>query len=242
MKLGRSNPALASIAAMLLGMAAVGSPAWAGDPSGSTLRGVLTYKGPVPEMRPLEVDHDKECCAKSSILPETLLVSPTGRLRNGVVWLDGVKGEKPWPTSESVMDQEGCVFLPHVTIVGVGQTIKFLNSDPIIHNIHSWPRENESMSVSQLAKGAARPIKRVFSAPDEMKVTCDVHKWMSAWIIVRDNPYFAVTGEDGAFEITDIPPGSYKVVIWHESMERVERTVKLESGAVRTEDVELKLK
>ncbi len=217
---------------MLVGFALC-STGQAASPAGARLRGALTYKGPVPKPQPLEVDHDMECCAKVSILPETLLVSPSGRVRNAVVWLEGVKGDKPWPAGGGVLDQEGCVFRPHVTVLGVGQTMQFLNSDPIIHNIHTWPRENDSISVSQLAKGAGRPIKRTFSTPDEMKVTCDVHKWMSAWVIVRDNPYFALTGEDGTFEITDVPPGSYKMVVWHESLERVERTVQLEAGAVR---------
>jgi plastocyanin len=209
---------------------------------GATLRGTLTYEGPAPSLEPLEVDHDRECCAKEPILPETLLVTEDGKVRDAVVWLEGVKGDKPWPTEEGVLDQQGCVFLPHVTILGVGQTMRFLNSDPIIHNIHTWPRENPPMSVSQLAKGLSRPIKRSFDTPDEIKVTCDVHKWMGAWIIVRDNPYYALTGEDGVFEIMDIPPGAYTMVIWHESLDRVEKKVELAAGATRVEDTEMTLK
>jgi plastocyanin len=223
----------------VLAICFVGQAASAG---GATLRGTLTYTGPVPAPEPLEVDHDMECCAKKPILPETLLVSEDGKVLDGVVWLEGVEGDKPWPTDEGVLDQQGCVFIPHVTVLGVGQTMRFLNSDPIIHNIHTWPRENPPMSVSQLAKGLGRPIKRTFDTPDEIKVTCDVHKWMGAWIIVRDNPYFALTGPDGKFEIADIPPGTYTMVIWHESLERVEKKIEFAADAVHVEDVELKLK
>jgi plastocyanin len=231
-----------SLGAVLGAVAMCGlSPASAAE-GGATLRGVITYKGPVPPPRPLEVDHDMECCAKSPILPETLLVSKDGQVREGVVWLEGVKGDKPWPAKPVALDQQGCVFQPHVAVVGVGQPMNFLNSDPIIHNIHTWPRENDPMSVSQLAKGLGRPIKRTFTAPDEIKVTCDVHKWMGAWVIVRDNPYYAITGPDGGYEITDIPPGTYTMVVWHESLERVERKVKLDAGTPRVENVEMKLK
>jgi len=209
---------------------------------GATLRGTLSYDGPAADLQPLEVDHDKDCCAKDAILPELLLVSEGGEVRHGVVWLEAVEGDKPWPGDVGVMDQIGCVFVPHVTVVGVGQKMQFLNSDPIIHNIHSWPRANQPMSVSQLAKGLGRPIKRAFEMPDEIKITCDVHKWMSAWIIVRDNPYYALTGEDGAFEITDIPPGNYTMVIWHESLERVEKKIEFAPDATVVEPVKMQLK
>jgi len=231
-----------AIGCVVVSVLSLGAAPLAAGPEGATVRGTLTYKGPVPKMAPMEVDHDQSCCATAPILPETLLVSAKGGVRNGVVWLLGVKGDKPWPLSLGILDQRGCVFLPHVQVVADGATVQFLNGDPIIHNVHTWPRTNESISVSQLAKGAARPIKRTFTAPDEIKVTCDVHKWMSAWIIVRDNPYFALTGEDGVFEINGVPPGSYTMVVWHESLLRVERTVQVTAGAARVEDVELKLK
>jgi plastocyanin len=231
----------ARISAWALAVAAV-SFGTAAATDGATLRGTLTYKGPPPPRAPLEVDHDRDCCAKAVILPETLQVSASGGVRDGVVWLEGVKGDKPWPTDGGVMDQQGCVFKPHVVVIGVGQSMAFLNSDPIIHNIHTWPRSNPSMSVSQLAKGLGRPIRRTFALPDEIKVTCDVHKWMGAWIIVRDTPYHALTGEDGTFEISGVPPGRYTMVVWHETLERVERAVELTAGTSRVESVEMKLK
>jgi len=220
---------------------AVGVFGTAAAGEGATLRGTLIYDGPPPDAKPLVVDHDTDCCAKKKILPESLLVVEK-KVQNGVVWLEGVVGDKPWPTDGAVMDQMACIFKPHVTILGVGQTMQFLNSDPIIHNIHTWPRTNSPMSVSQLAKGLGRPIKRKFTEPDEIKITCDVHKWMGAWVIVRDNPYYSLTGEDGVFEITDVPPGSYKMVVWHESLQRVEKQVDLGAGATVTEDVVLKPK
>jgi plastocyanin len=217
----------------------MGTDALAG---GATLRGKLSYEGPPPGKKPLEVDHDMDCCAKKPIMPETLLVDTEGGVRDAVVWLEGVEGDRPWPGDGAVMDQEGCIFLPHVVVLGVGQTMRFLNSDPIIHNIHTWPRENSPMSVSQLAKGLGRPIKRKFDTPDEIKVTCDVHKWMGAWIIVRDNSYYALTGGDGVFEIPDIPPGTYKMVIWHESLDRVEKQVEFDADGTHVENVEMTLK
>jgi len=229
-------------AVVMLCLVAIGPSSWAESPGSATLRGTLTYKGPPPKVKPLVVDHDMDCCAKTPVLPETLLVSEGGRVQNGVVWLEGVAGDKPWPAMSAALDQEGCVFRPHVMVVGVGQAVQFLNSDPIIHNIHSWPRENESMSVSQLAKGLGRAIKRTFTAPDEIKITCDVHQWMGAWIVVRDSPYYSLTGEDGVFEIVGIPPGSYKLIVWHESLERVERSVTLKASVTCVEDVQLKLK
>ena len=129
-----------------LAAGAAGQTAPAG---GATLRGVVTYKGPPPKLEPLEVDHDTECCAKKTILPETLLVSPEGRVRHAVVWLEGVKGDRPWPKTGGALDQQACVFVPHVLVVGVGQTVDFLNGDPIIHNIHSWPREMPSWSTTR---------------------------------------------------------------------------------------------
>lgn len=206
---------------------------------GATLRGTIRYSGSPPGRTPLTVDHDHEACAQHEVFSEGLVVSADGGVANAVVWVEGVQEGKAWP-EEVVLDQAGCLYRPHVTVAGTGQPIKFANSDPVIHNVNTFPRENPPLNISLLARGTGRPVTRTFKLPDEIKVTCDAHKWMNAWIIVRDNPYFAVTGADGSYAIEGVPAGTYTVVAWHESLERVEESLQLEAGEVRVEDLELK--
>lgn len=192
--------------------------------NGGGLSGAITYKGK-GRTTSLKVDHDLAACGKHPILDESLLVAPDGGLANAVVWLEGVLGGKEMPAGEKVMDQSGCAYVPHVLAVGVGQKILFKNSDQVLHNVNSFPRENRPLSLSLLAVGQGRPLKRSFPLADEIKVTCDAHKWMSAWIVVRDNPYFAVTDSKGRYKIDDIPPGQYRLVVWHETAGRMQKDI-----------------
>ncbi len=207
---------------------------------GATLSGTIRYTGTPPARAPITVNSDKEVCGLHEILSEDLIVSSSGAVRNAVVWLVDVKEGKAWSDEEVVQDQAGCVFTPHVVVVGVNQPIKFANSDPVVHNVRSFPRENLPLNFSLLAKGKGKPSTKSFILPDEMKVACDSHKWMNAWIIVRDNPYFAVTGDDGGYVIEDVPPGNYTVVYWHESLEKVEKKIELAAGQTHVEDLEMK--
>ena len=207
---------------------------------GATLRGTIRYSGTPPQRTALTVDHDLETCAQQEIRSEDLIVAPDGKVQNAVVWLEGIEEGKPWPEGESTLDQQGCSYRPHVVAVGVGQPIQFANADAVKHNVKTFARENPPLNVTLLGAGAGRPVTRTFRLADEIKVGCDSHKWMSAWIIVRDSPYFAITGEGGEFTIGDVPSGTYKMVVWHESLERLEKTVELATGETRIEDVELK--
>lgn len=212
--------------------------------AGATLRGIVRYAGAPPTRTRLVVDHDPETCAQHDIRSEDLIVSTDRGVRNAVVWLRDIRSGKAWPDpdkdKEVILDQEGCVYKPHVLVVGVGKPIKFVNSDPVIHNVNTFPRENPPLNISLLAKGVGRPVTRRLKLPDEIKVTCDAHKWMSARIIVRDNPYFAVTGDDGSYTIEGIPAGTYTMVVWHESLGKVEKKLQLTAGMSRVEDVEMK--
>lgn len=207
---------------------------------GATLSGTIRYTGTPPQRTALTVDHDLETCGQQEILSEDLIVSPDGKVHDTVVWLEGIEEGKPWPEEELILDQQGCSYRPHVVAVGVGQPIRFANTDAVKHNVKTFARENPPLNVTLLAAGAGRPVTRTFRLVDEMKVGCDSHKWMSAWIIVRDSPYFAVTGKGGEFIIEDVPPGTYKMVAWHESLERVEKTVELTAGETRVEELELR--
>ncbi|OGH62373.1 MAG: hypothetical protein A3G34_12265 [Candidatus Lindowbacteria bacterium RIFCSPLOWO2_12_FULL_62_27] len=206
--------------------------------NGGIVSGAVTYKG---KGRPanLKVDHDLEVCGKHPIRDESLLVAADGGLANAVVWLEGVSGGKEMPTSEAAMDQSGCAYVPHVLAIGVGQKILFKNSDAVLHNINSFPKENRPLNLSLLAAGQGRPLKRSFPLADEIKVTCDAHKWMSAWIVVRDNPYFAVTDSKGRYKIADIPPGKYRLVVWHETAGRMQKDIVVQPKKAATENLAL---
>ena len=205
----------------------------------ATIRGTIQYTGTPPARAPLTINSDKEICGKHKILSEDLIVSSGGGVRNAVVWLVDVKEGKAWSDKEITQDQAGCVFTPHVVVVGVNQPIKFANSDPVVHNVRSFPRENLPLNFSLLAKGKGKPSTKSFILPDEMKVACDSHKWMNAWVIVRDNPYYAITGDDGSYQIDGVPPGSYTVVYWHESLQKVEAKIDLAAGQTHVEDLKM---
>ncbi|MBI2923863.1 MAG: hypothetical protein HYY18_22625 [Planctomycetes bacterium] len=206
---------------------------------GTLFRGVVRYEGRVDSPERLTVDHDKAGCATHEIFAEELLVSGGGGVRNAVVWLRGVASGKAWAESEIVLDQAGCVYVPHVAVVGVGRPIKFVNSDPVIHNVNTFPKNNPPLNVSLLPKGQGKPVTRSLKLEDEIKVTCDAHKWMGAWLIVRDSPYYAITGPDGSFAIEGVPAGTFTVVVWHETLKSIEKTVSFRSGTPQVEDFQL---
>lgn len=207
---------------------------------GATLSGTIRYAGTAPVRAPVTVNSDADFCGQHEILAEDLIVSDGGGVRNAVVWLEGVKEGKSWPEGEVIQDQAGCVFTPHVVVVGINQPLTFVNSDAVVHNVRTFPRENLPLNLSLLAKGNGKPTTKSFLFPDEIKAACDSHKWMASWIVVRDNPYYAVTGDDGSYTIDGVPPGTYTVAYWHESLERIDKKIALTAGQTHTEDLEMK--
>jgi len=147
-----------------------------------------------------------------------------GKVANVFVYVkDGVTadGRKladltfPVPDNAVVLDQRGCSFQPHVLGVMVGQTLRILNSDPTTHNVHLTPRNNPEWNQS-MASGSA-PLTTRLQRPEIMvPVKDNQHPWKRARVGVLPHPFFAVTGEDGRFEIRGLPPGKYTLVAWHE--------------------------
>jgi plastocyanin len=201
---------------------------------GGKIVGRITLAGATPQRKQLQVDHDTEtCAAHGALYSEDLVVDAKTRgVKDAVVWIEVVKGGKEWSKAldEVQMDQEGCTFRPHVAVMKAGGKIKFLNSDPVLHNVNSFPENNPPITASILAKGQGRPAIRTVKNPDTIKITCDAHKWMSAWVIVRDNPYFALTDAEGRFEIDGIPPGNYELRYWHETLGTKSAQVTVRAG------------
>lgn len=163
------------------------------------------------------------------------VVGAEGRLGNVFVYVkEGLEGDFPAAEDPVVLDQEGCRYHPHVLGIQVGQSLLIRNDDPLLHNINAQPTVNRGFNVSQPQAGMEST--RRFKAPEVMiPVKCDVHGWMSAYIGVLDHPYFAVSGEDGSFTISSLPPGEYVLEAWHELYGTATQTVTV--GASETVDV-----
>jgi plastocyanin len=139
-------------------------------------------------------------------------VGPTA-LASVVVYLEGVKGNFPPPTQHAVIDQKDKVFIPHVVALMKGGTVEFRNSDDFLHNTYSQSK-TKSFDLHQPVKGSRSLLNT--DAPGVIEVRCHIHGNMQAWIVVVDNPYFAVTNEKGLFRIEGVPPGTYRIKSWSE--------------------------
>ena len=184
---------------------------------GGTLSGAVTYEGTPPAPTKIEVTKDPEVCGKDPKTAPGLLIGQGNGIANVVVTVQATKGKKlDVPTTNPVFDQKTCEFHPHVLAFPAGSTVDVLNSDGILHNIHTTSTANPSQNQAQPKFKPKIQIK--VDKPETIQVKCDVHGWMSAWWVATDQPYVAVTDASGAFKITDLPPGDYEVELWQEKL------------------------
>lgn len=159
--------------------------------------------------------------------------APDGmRLGQVFVYLrDGLEGKRFAPPTEPVtIAQKGCWFAPRILGIQVGQPFEVVNADPLTHNIHPLAQVNRDWNQSQSPEDP--PLKRRFSQPEVMiRVKCNIHPWMRAWVGVVPHPYFAVTGREGTFDLTQVPPGTYVLEAWHEALGRIEQRVTVDPRA-----------
>ena len=200
--------------------------ATAAPPSGptGTISGVISYNGTPPAPKKIDTTADPVCGQKNPNLTTDDTIVKDGKLANVFVYVkdgtvDGGKkvGDYAWPTptSEVQLDQNGCHYVPHVLGVQVNQKLKITNSDATQHNIHPTPKLNPEWNQTQ-ANGAP-PIEKAFARPEVLiPVKCNQHPWMKSYIGVMKSPLFKVSGADGSYQITGVPPGKYTVVAWRE--------------------------
>jgi len=179
-----------------------------GEASAGELRGEARLAGPVPELPPLEATKDRAVCGGE--VPDDSLVVSGGKLKNVVVVVKG--GPRP-PPAKVALDQERCRYLPHVQGAALGSTLEVVNGDALLHNVHGYVGQATAFNLAMAAKN--QRIPRKLEKPGLVVVRCDVHSWMSAFVLVTDSP-FAVSGADGAFRVEGLPPGRYTVTAWHE--------------------------
>lgn len=223
----KMNPGFLIVPALIAGLQA----ATAGD-----ITGTITLTGtPPPEKVNTQIDSVPDCAKLHTepVKTQFYVVSPKNELKDVVVYIKDITGK---PAAESappiVIDQKGCEYTPYISAVQTGQKIVFKNSDPVMHNIHPTPTApgNKEDNKAQMAGGP----EVTFSFPTAenfLRFKCDVHPWMFAYVTVVDNPYFAVSGPDGSYKISNVPPGKYTVVAMHR---------KANSGKPVTKDIEVK--
>lgn len=194
----------------------------------ATIRGKVTLKGTPPKMRNVPLSAEKACVKHhkdkgQKPRVETVVAGSKGELANCFVYVSkGVK-KKPRASKTPVsLDQRGCIYTPHVVGLQIGQELHVKNNDPLLHNVNALAKNQKGFNQAQIKN--SKPIVKKFRKPEVMmRVKCDIHGWMEAWVGVVAHPWFAVTKADGTYQLPKIPPGTYTLTVWHEFYKTLEQ-------------------
>lgn len=186
---------------------------------GGSIVGTVRFRGAVPARKRLEITTDKDVCGKHEKLSRELVVGADGRVQYAVVSIVGIVEGKGF-SAAPLLDQKDCEYEPHVTLVVPGKPLDIKNSDGINHNVHAFGKSNPEWNKGTpgFFTKQNRVLPVTFEKPEYVRVGCDVHAWMKGWIVVMENPYYAVTDAAGTFSLTDVPPGQHDLKVWHETL------------------------
>jgi len=212
-----------------------------GTAAAANVTGTITFAGKPPALKPLSVEAEPICHKKHGGKPapnEALVLGAGQGIGNIMVWVSkGLPAGKTYPAPKTAvtLDQQGCVYVPHVMGIMVGQPYRILNSDGILHNIHTLPKINPSFNRGQPA--TVKEMTTTFPKPENMfQVKCDVHPWMTAYIGVFTHPFFSVTKPDGKFTISGLEAGTYEITAWHERLGTQTASITVAANDTKTQD------
>jgi len=208
--------------------AAAAAPAAAAvSADAATLTGLVKFEGAAPKMGAIQMSADPYCQSQHSTpaTDEDVVAGPGGELANVFVYIKDIKGNFPAPSTPVVIDQKGCQYHPHVNAVMVGQPLQIKNDDATLHNVHAMPVANSQFNEGQPVQGmvSTKHLDKPEMTP--FKIKCDVHGWMKSYMAVMPHPFYSVSQANGTFTISNLPPGQYTVVAWHEKYGQQEQQV-----------------
>ena len=206
----------------------------------SSITGTITFTGTPPTLKPLAMTADPACAKKHTkpVADERLTLGSGQTMANVIVWVSkGLPSGKTYPAPKTpvTLDQVGCQYKPHAQGIMVGQPYRILNSDGILHNVHSLPKVNPQFNKPM--PPTLKETTTTFTKPEPIfQIKCDVHPWMIAYVGVFTHPFFAATGTDGKFTISGLDPGTYEITAWHEVLGTQTASVTVAATGSKTQD------
>src|SRR5438552_3370472 len=201
----------------------------------AAVRGSVRFEGKAPAAKVISMAADPVCAKQhpSPVAAQEVMTDAKGDLANVIVFVSEGLGDRTFdaPSEPAVVEQKGCMYQPHVLAVRANQKLELVNDDPTSHNIHPVPANNREWNK---AEPPGTKMEEVFAREEiAIPVRCNVHPWMRGYIAVFKHPYFAVTGKDGGFDLSNLPPGTYTIKAWHEKLGTSTQTVTVSANETK---------
>lgn len=208
----------------------------------ASITGTIKFSGAKPKNQKISMNADAYCktAHTTDVVSEEVTINANNTLKYVYIYVKSGLGDLkfPTPTEPVILDQVGCMYVPHIVAVQAGQKLQVRNSDGVLHNVNARPTKNQGFNFGQPVKGMTND--KTFDTAEMIPVKCDVHPWMHGWIGVQNHPYAAVTGDDGSFSLKNLPPGEYEIEAWHEKYGTA--TQKVTVGASESKAIEFSFK
>jgi hypothetical protein len=207
--------------------------------NGGTIEGTVSLTGVAPAGAAIKVTKNQDYCG-TSIANSTYVVGAGEGLANVIVYLKDITKGKAAPTTPLSLGNEKCMFTPRAQGAMVGESVKIYSNDTVLHNTHpQMDATNATIYNIALPFKGFSVTKPLPATPGLIKIKCDAHEWMHAWIMELEHPYYATTGADGHFTIADVPPGTYTLTLWHEAAGEKSAPVTVAAGQTVKEKLSL---